>query len=142
MDKTQLPDDLRALNARLTANPELTENMGPVHMLTVIGRRTGRPQVTPVSPVTSGGQRWLVAGWADADWVKNLRATGSATLTKGTRVEQIRAVEVTPEQGVPALRAFVQERAGSGRAFDLDPRAPFEAFLAESRRHPIFQILT
>lgn len=37
-------------------------------------------------PGNPDGQRWLVAGWADADWVKNVRASGSATLTKGTPV--------------------------------------------------------
>jgi len=37
MDNTRLPDDIRALNAKLKANPVLTENMGPVHVLTVQG---------------------------------------------------------------------------------------------------------
>jgi len=57
MDNTRLPDDIRALNAKLKANPVLTENMGPVHVLTVQGRSSGRPQATPVSPVTCGGHR-------------------------------------------------------------------------------------
>ncbi len=95
MERTRLPEDIQALNAKLRADPALTENMGPVHMLTVAGRRSGQPQTTPVSPVEHDSQRWLIAGWADADWVKNLRASGSATLTKGTRVERIRVVEVT-----------------------------------------------
>ena len=141
MDRTRLPDDIRALNARLTADPALTETMGPVHVLSVVGRRSGRPQATPVSPVTYDGHRWLVAGWADADWVKNLRASGWATLTKGTRVERIRAVEVSPEQGALALRAFVQERGGGRYAFGLDPDAPLETFEREAERHPVFQIL-
>ena len=96
----------------LRADPALTENMGPVHVLTVVGRRSGKAQTTPVSPVTHDGHRWLVAGWADADWVKNLRASGRATLTKGTRVEEVRTVEVPPEQGALPLRAV---RAGARR---------------------------
>jgi deazaflavin-dependent oxidoreductase (nitroreductase family) len=141
MDRTRLPEDIRALNARLTADPALTETMGPVHVLTVVGRSSGRPQATPVSPVRYAGHRWLVAGWADADWVKNLRASGRATLTKGTRVERIRTLEVPPEQAAPALRAFVQERAGGRYAFGLDPDAPLEAFVREAERHPVFRIL-
>jgi len=94
-----------------------------------------------VSPVTYDGHRWLVAGWADADWVKNLRASGRATLTKGTRVEEVRAVEVPPEQGALPLRAFVQERGGGRYAFGLDPDAPLETFVREVEWHPIFQIL-
>lgn len=47
MEKTRLPDDIRALNARLLTEPELTENVGPVHVLTVIGRASGkRPAVS------------------------------------------------------------------------------------------------
>ena len=141
MEKTRLPDDIRALNARLLAEPELTENMGPVHVLTVLGRTTGKPRATPVSPVSYAGHRWLIAGWPDADWVKNLRSRASATLTKGTRVEQIRAMEVSPEAGAPALRAFVRERGGGPYAFNLDPNAPLEAFVAEVEQHPVFQIL-
>src|ERR687885_682784 len=83
MERNRLPDDIRALNTKLLADPTLTENMGPVHILTVLGRRSGRPQATPWSPVTYSAHRWLVAGWADADWVKNLRASGQATLTEG-----------------------------------------------------------
>src|SRR5438309_9803977 len=82
MDRTRLPDDILALNTRLRADPALTENMGPVHVLTVVGRRSGKAQTTPVSPVTHDGHRWLVAGWADADWVKNLRASGPSNTDK------------------------------------------------------------
>jgi deazaflavin-dependent oxidoreductase (nitroreductase family) len=140
MDKSQIPEDVQALNARLIADPSLTENMGPVHVLTVTGRNSGKPHTTPVSPVTFDGRRWIVAGWADADWVKNLRANGSATLTKGTRTEQIRATEAPPEQAARALQAFVKERGGGRYAFDLDPTAPPETYMTEIERHPVFRI--
>jgi deazaflavin-dependent oxidoreductase (nitroreductase family) len=141
MERTRLPEDIQALNARLKADPALTETTGPVHVLTVVGRRSSRPQATPVSPVRYGGHRWLVAGWADAGWVKNLRASGWATLTKGTRVERVRTMEAPPEQAALALRAFVQERGGGRYAFGLDPDAPLETFVREAERHPVFQIL-
>ena len=51
MERTRLPEDIQALNAQLPADPALAENMGPVHMLTVVGRRSGQPQTTPASPV-------------------------------------------------------------------------------------------
>jgi deazaflavin-dependent oxidoreductase (nitroreductase family) len=141
MKRTRLPEEIRALNAKLRADPALTDNMGPVHVLTVAGRRSGQPQTTPVSPVRYDGQRWLIAGWADADWVKNLRASGWAALTKGTHIERIRVVEVTPKQGAAALRAFVQERGGGRYAFGLDPDAPLESFEREAEAHPIFRIV-
>jgi hypothetical protein len=45
MDRTRLPDDIQALNAQLKADPALTEHVGPVHILTVVGRNSGTPHV-------------------------------------------------------------------------------------------------
>ena len=140
MDKSRLPADVLALNAQLVADPSRSENMGPVHVLTVTGRKSGKPHTTPVSPVTLDGHRWIVAGWPDADWVKNLRANGSATLVKGSRSEQIRATEAPLAQAARALQAFVVERGGGPYAFELDPNASLETFAAEVERHPVFRI--
>ena len=62
-------------------------------------------------------------------------------MTKGTRVERIRAVEATPNEGAAALRAFVQERGGGRYALGLDPDAPLEYFEREAEAHPIFKIV-
>ena len=140
MNQPDLPEDLVALNARLRANPELTECMGPVHMLSVPGRITGELRSTPVSPVQLDERRWLVAGWANADWVKNLRASGWAILMKGQHVERITVTEVPTHERSPILRAFAAERGGMG-AFGLSGDAPVEEFAAIADRQPIFEIV-
>jgi deazaflavin-dependent oxidoreductase (nitroreductase family) len=141
MGRPQLPDHIVQLNARLKADPQLTEQMGPVHLLSVPGRVTGELRTTPVSPLDFDHRRWLVGGWENADWVKNLRASGWGLLTKGQRVERIRVVEVPMEQRAPVLRAFVQERSGGRFAFDLSLDAPLEAFAAAAERYPVFEIV-
>ena len=75
-------------------------------VLTVPGRKTGRPRSTPVTPMTVGGERYVVNGYPGADWVGNVRAAGTVTLTRGRRTERVRMVELSPEAARPVLRAF------------------------------------
>jgi deazaflavin-dependent oxidoreductase (nitroreductase family) len=75
-------------------------------VLTVPGRKTGKPRSTPVTPMGVDGKRYVVNGYPGADWVTNVRAVGEVTLTQGRRSEQVRMVELSPEEARPVLRAF------------------------------------
>ena len=90
-----------------------------LRMLRVHGRRTGALQTTPVLVLNLRGFRYLVAPRGDTDWARNLRAAGWGELMKGRRVERVRATEVTGEERVAALAAYVR-RFGwlTGRFFD------------------------
>jgi deazaflavin-dependent oxidoreductase (nitroreductase family) len=78
---------------------------GPV-ILTVTGRKSGKPRSTPVTPMTVDGRRYVVGGLPGADWVANARANGDATLHMGRRAERIRMVELPPHEARPLLRQF------------------------------------
>jgi deazaflavin-dependent oxidoreductase (nitroreductase family) len=78
---------------------------GPL-VLTVPGRATGQPRSTPITPMRVDGQRYVVAGFPNADWVKNARAADTATLTSGKVSETVRMVELSAEQARPLLRRF------------------------------------
>lgn len=78
---------------------------GPI-VLTVVGRNSGTPRPTPVTPFTVDGKRYVVGGFPKADWVKNLRAAGQATLSQGRSVEPVRVVELSAEEARPLLRQF------------------------------------
>ena len=75
-------------------------------VLTVPGRKTGRPRSTPITPMTVHGNRYVVNGYPGADWVNNVRAAGEVTLAHGRRTERARMVELAPEDARPVLRAF------------------------------------
>ena len=75
-------------------------------VLTVPGRKTGRPRSTPITPMHVDGKRYVVNGYPGADWVGNVRAADRATLTEGRRTEQVRLVELSAEDARPVLRAF------------------------------------
>ncbi|HEX5144024.1 MAG TPA: nitroreductase family deazaflavin-dependent oxidoreductase [Mycobacterium sp.] len=79
-------------------------------VLTVTGRKSGRPRLTPVTPMHIDGQRYVVGGFPGADWVRNARAAGVVTLTKGRRREAVRMVELSAEDARPLLRVFPMPR--------------------------------
>jgi deazaflavin-dependent oxidoreductase (nitroreductase family) len=88
---------------------------GPV-VLTVPGRTSGRERSTPVTPMTVGGQEYVVAGFPGADWVANVRAAGEATVARGRSVRRVKMVELSADDSRPLLRAF-PEKVPTGVGF-------------------------
>jgi deazaflavin-dependent oxidoreductase (nitroreductase family) len=78
---------------------------GPM-VLTVIGRKSGQPRSTPITPMHVDSQRYVVAGFPGADWVRNARVTPEATLAVGRRSERVRMVELPVDEARPLLRQF------------------------------------
>lgn len=81
---------------------------GPV-VLTVVGRKSGKPRSTPVTPMTVDGSRYIVAGLPGADWSANVRAAGEATLHQGRRAKRVHMAEMSVEEARPLLRVFPVE---------------------------------
>jgi deazaflavin-dependent oxidoreductase (nitroreductase family) len=81
---------------------------GPV-VLTVPGRKSGKPRSTPVTPMTVDGRRYVVQGVPGSDWVANARAAGEAALRRGRRTERVRMVELSPNDARPLLRVYPTE---------------------------------
>ena len=110
------------------------------HVLTVQGRKTGRPRSTPVQLIFLDGQRWLVAPYGEGDWVKNARAAGAVELTRARKTERVRVDEVGPEEAAPVLREYLRHTPIVKPYFDATADSPLEAFAAEAARHPVFRI--
>jgi deazaflavin-dependent oxidoreductase (nitroreductase family) len=111
--------------------------IGSQHLLTVPGRRTGEPRSTPVSVAEVEGARYIVAAFADAAWVKNVRAAGSATLARGGMSEAVRLEELPVEARGPVLRAFLAQVRGGGRYFG--GQTP-DQVVAAAERYPVFRV--
>ena len=110
------------------------------HLLIVRGRRSGRPLSTPVDVIEEGGARWLVAAYGVTSWVRNVRADGEVTITRGGRSEALCAVEVGPQEGVPVLRRYLREVPVTRSYFAVTPASTDQEFAAESQRHPVFRL--
>ncbi len=112
------------------------------YVLTVRGRRTGKAYSAPVLPVEENGQRWLVAPYGDVSWVRNARASGEVTLSRGGRSETLKIREANPQESAPILKKYLTRESMVRPYFDVQPDASLEAFAAEAPRHPVFQLLT
>jgi deazaflavin-dependent oxidoreductase (nitroreductase family) len=122
----------------------LRVGLGPQHtyLLTVRGRRTGTPYSTPVTLVEEGTHRWLVAPYGEVSWVRNARAAGQVTLTRGRRSET-RAIEeiVDPVEAGPILKAYAERVPITRRYFKAHHDARVEAFASEVADHPVFRVI-
>ncbi len=81
-------------------------SVGPMHLLTIPGRRTGLPRTTPVAPVVVDGVRYVVQAYPNTDWVKNARACGRGLLTRGRRSEAVALLELPEHERGAILREF------------------------------------
>jgi deazaflavin-dependent oxidoreductase (nitroreductase family) len=70
-------------------------------ILTVPGRKAGRLYSTPVDVIDVGGDHWLVAGYGPVGWVRNARAAGEVTLSRGSTSERFGIEEATAQGGDP-----------------------------------------
>jgi deazaflavin-dependent oxidoreductase (nitroreductase family) len=113
-------------------------------LLTVRGRKTGMPRTTALAIVNVDGRRWVWSPWGEVQWVRNLRAAGRATVTFRRQDEEVRAVELDPEQRVAFFRDTLTPIARSMRggmwfirAFDgVDLRDP----VAAAKDRPVFEL--
>lgn len=130
----------------------------PNVLLTTRGRRSGKMRSVPLGLLELDGRRFVQASYGETGWVANLRADGAATLTwPGGRNLPFRAVELTPEEGAAVLeRALARYRrsrllrvlVGSrfrppiGVLLTLHLRVDdtLEEYVAEARRHPLFEL--
>jgi deazaflavin-dependent oxidoreductase (nitroreductase family) len=73
-------------------------------LVTIRGRRSGLPRTTPIAVIRIAGRRWMWAPWGDVHWVRNLRASGHATITTRGRDEEVSATELGPTQRLEFFR--------------------------------------
>lgn len=107
---------------------------GVLSVLAVRGRRSGRWREVPVAVLEHEGQRYLVAAYGNTEWSRNLRAAGTARLTRRGRTEEFDAVEVPVEHRQPLLEAYLER---FGRYPNVAPS--FRA-LPDPADHPTYRI--
>jgi deazaflavin-dependent oxidoreductase (nitroreductase family) len=141
-----LPGWLKPMNRVMIALANMGLAIGPMRVLTVPGRKSGKLRSTPLSTLTVGDQQYIVGGLAEADWVKNVRAAGWGLLAQGRKKVQVRLIELPVEEGAPILREFPRLVPGGvqffHRIYDLpkDPALLPDAFAGLANQCPVFRI--
>jgi deazaflavin-dependent oxidoreductase (nitroreductase family) len=132
----------RLVNALFQTMTRLGLGASYRHILTVPGRKTGRLHSTPVDIIQVSGQRWLVAGYGPAGWVRNARAAGEVTLSRGRHSRRFEIEETDAPTAVPVLRMYMTEIRVTRAYFDATPDSPDEQVAAELPRHPVFRLVS
>lgn len=139
------PRTVKFYNRIIGALLRLGTPLGPMALLTVAGRTTGKPRSTPVA-VNPDEDGWkLTATYGVGDWVKNLRAAGKAILTVRGRRVHVLATEVPPKEAAPLLRQIMADAGSTTRRmlapyYDTPVDGPIEAWEEEATRHPMFRL--
>jgi len=110
-----------------------------MYLLSVPGRSSGRIYTTPVILVENG-ERFLVAPYGEVGWVRNARAAGRVTLSRGRHRETVGFHQVGPEESAPVLQTYLRRVRVVRPFFDVSPDSPLDAFAAEADRHPVFLV--
>jgi deazaflavin-dependent oxidoreductase (nitroreductase family) len=112
-------------------------------ILAVKGRASGVWRTTPVNLLEHDGRRYLVSPRGHGQWVRNLRAAGSGELRVGRRVEAFAGRELTDEEKLPVLRAYLKRwKAEVGVFFGgVGPDSSDEQLRAIAPDHPAFEVL-
>src|SRR5215472_7189380 len=130
-------------------------NMGSFFLLTVRGRKSGKPIETPLAIFVQDQKRYLIAAYGIVNWVRNLRAAGGeATLTQRRHSEKIRAIELSKDTAALVFRAALRSgppgvpaaifrvyRASSVLPYlNVTENSSLEEFEREVLTHPVFLV--
>lgn len=110
----------------------------PMYLLTVRGRKSGQPRTVSIAIIERNGRRYLNAPYGTVNWVRNLRAAGEATLTRGRRSETVSAVELPPHEATLVLRDEIKDGNPFARYFGVTAESSPEEYERAVIGHPIF----
>jgi deazaflavin-dependent oxidoreductase (nitroreductase family) len=121
---------------------------GPMMLLTVRGRKTGKPRTVPVDLHERNGRRFLIATHGEGNWVSNLRASGEGILSLGWSHQAFTAVELTPEAAGavikevlgPLLASHGLRGAALRQNIGVRADASLNDFITAARSHPVFEL--
>jgi F420H(2)-dependent quinone reductase len=115
-----------------------------LRVLRVRGRRSGREHDVPMRIVVWQGRRYVVSLLGEAQWVRNLRAAGTAEVLTSTSTEPVVASEMQSAEKVAFLGWYCRQPARRLRLRTGLTVNPGELPPAEldrlARQHPVFRL--
>jgi deazaflavin-dependent oxidoreductase (nitroreductase family) len=121
-----------------------SSGIAPDYLVTleVTGRKSGRTVSLPLMVAVFEGQRYLVSMLGEnANWVRNVRATGGkAVLRRGGR-EEVYLEEVPATQRAPILKVYLQRAPGARPHVPVNKDAPIAEFEKIAVAFPAFRVV-
>ena len=109
-----------------------------MYLLTVRGRKSGQPRTVSLAIIERNGKRYVGSVYGIVDWVRNLRATGEAVLTRGRRAETVTARELPTGEAALVLREDVKDGNPFARNYGVTADSSLEEFERAVVSHPLF----
>jgi len=144
---------VRINNVMISSLLSLGIKLWSFSLLTVRGRKSGKPIVTPLAIFVQDQNRYLIATYGVVNWVRNLRAAGGeATLVRGRNTEKIHAIELEPEAAASIFREALRSGPPDIPAvifrvyrsllvlpyLNVTENSSLEEFEREALTHPVF----
>jgi deazaflavin-dependent oxidoreductase (nitroreductase family) len=116
-------------------------------LLTIRGRKTGLDRSVPIGVFEHAGHKYIVAAFGEVNWVLNLHAVGTVTLTQGKRKTSYAAEHVQGEEAALVLRECLAAYLPNPLAgpmlrqrISLAADAQLEMLAVEALRTPVFRL--
>ena len=113
----------------------------PMYLLTVRGRKSGQPRTLPIAMWERNGKRYVGSVFGIVAWVRNLRAAGEATLTRGRRAETVTARELPQGEAALVLQADIKDGNPFARYYGVTAGSSLEEFERAVLTHPVFEFV-
>ena len=143
----RVPFYVPLLNPLMKSFLHLGVPAGPMILLSVRGRKTGRPHTTPVGLFRIEDRRYIFDTFGNADWVRNLRATREAVIGRGWNRKHVTALELNTDKAAAVLRdifaPYVASRIRSSflrMGYGLTKASTIDDYAREARRYPGFEL--
>src|ERR1700694_2854046 len=99
-----------------------------MYLLTARGRKSGQPRTVAIAIIERNGKRYVGSVYGIVDWVRNLRAAGEATLTRGRRSETVNVIALPPGEAALVLREDIKGGNPFARNYGVTADSSLEEF--------------
>ncbi|MDA4130440.1 MAG: nitroreductase family deazaflavin-dependent oxidoreductase [Thaumarchaeota archaeon] len=143
----KIPRYVPLLNPLIKTMLRLGAPVGPMTLLTVRGRKSGKSFTTPVGVMELDGHRYVIGTFGNVNWVRNLRVAREAKIGKGRHRKLVRAQELPVDKAADVFQRvfapYLSSKVMSSflkMGYDLNKESTSADYLKEAQRHPAFEV--
>ena len=131
----------KILNGAIANSASKSISPDGVVALQVIGRKSGRVISFPLVVTVIDGQRYVASMLGeDAQWVRNLRASGGKAILRSGGYEDVQLEEIPARKRAPLLKAYLHAAPGARPHVPVDMDAPLTDFEKIAAEFPVFRL--
>jgi len=112
-----------------------------MRLVTVRGRKSGKEYSTPFWLLEQPDGRYWVSVFGETNTIKNARAAGHVTVSRGATRDEVRLVEVPVESRLPILHEYLAANKSSMvRTYFATPTSNDDELQALAPEHTVFKL--